>query len=56
MYDGTEYHFMPWGRTKPTVILHSQWEDVQFRVESLNTLIWMKDFMVSDVLIHLRVL
>ena len=37
---------MPWGRTKPTVILHSQWEDVSYRVETLNTLIWMYDFMV----------
>ena len=47
VYDGTQYHFMPWSRTKPTVILHSEWEDVEYRVGALNTLIWMKDFMVT---------
>ena len=49
VYDGTQYHFMPWSRTKPTVILHSEWEDADYRVGALNILIWMRDFMVTAV-------
>ncbi|XP_063692173.1 myoferlin-like isoform X7 [Bolinopsis microptera] len=36
VYDGSHYYYLPWGQTKPCVMLNSQWEDVMFRIESLN--------------------
>ena len=36
VYDGQHYYYLPWGQTKPCVMLTSQWEDVMYRIESLN--------------------
>ena len=49
VYDGTQYHFMPWTSSKPTVILHSQWEDIEFRAQTYNMMLWMVEFMVTTV-------
>lgn len=45
VYDGTHYYFMPWSSSKPAVILHSEWEDVEFRAETFNILQWTLDAM-----------
>ena len=49
VYDGTYYHYMPWTSSKPAVILHSQWEDVEFRAESFNLMNSLLDFMEERV-------
>ena len=49
VYDGTYYHYMPWTSSKPAVILHSQWEDVEFRAESYNLMNSLLEFMEERV-------
>lgn len=36
VFDGTHYYFLPWGGTKPCVVVDSQWEDIGWRLETLN--------------------
>ncbi|XP_071827020.1 myoferlin-like isoform X6 [Apostichopus japonicus] len=38
VYDGCQYHFLPWGENKPLLIINSDWEDITWRLESLNIL------------------
>ncbi|XP_074642408.1 myoferlin-like [Tubulanus polymorphus] len=38
VFDGTFYHFLPWGNTKPCTVVDSHWEDISFRLEALNML------------------
>ncbi|XP_056669045.1 fer-1-like protein 5 isoform X2 [Monodelphis domestica] len=38
VFDGTLYHFMPWQDNKPVVSLISTWEDIGYRMSSLNIL------------------
>ncbi|XP_063694280.1 myoferlin-like isoform X6 [Bolinopsis microptera] len=49
VYDGTHYYFMPWSSSKPAVIIHSEWEDVEFRVETYNTMMWTLEYMEEEV-------
>ncbi|KAJ8025764.1 Dysferlin [Holothuria leucospilota] len=39
VYDGCQYHFLPWGENKPLLIINSDWEDVTWRLECLNILL-----------------
>ena len=39
MFDGCYYYFLPWGETKPCVVVDSHWEDISFRLETLNFLL-----------------
>ena len=48
VYDGSHYHYLPWGQTKPCVMLNSQWEDVTYRIESLNLICRTIDRLVRD--------
>ena len=36
VFDGSHYYFLPWGGTKPCVVVDSQWEDITWRLETLN--------------------
>ncbi|XP_044515542.1 fer-1-like protein 5 [Gracilinanus agilis] len=38
VFDGTLYHHMPWKDNKPVVSLISAWEDISYRLSSLNIL------------------
>lgn len=38
VHDGCQYHFLPWGENKPLLIINSDWEDITWRLESLNIL------------------
>ena len=39
VYDGLKYYFLPWSDNKPLLIVNSDWEDVSFRLDSLNMLL-----------------
>ncbi|XP_067657682.1 myoferlin-like isoform X1 [Haliotis asinina] len=39
VFDGCYYYFLPWGNTKPCVVVDSHWEDISFRLEALNCLL-----------------
>ncbi|XP_038071057.1 myoferlin-like isoform X3 [Patiria miniata] len=39
VYDGCEYYFLPWVENKPLVVINSDWEDVSFRLDTLNLLL-----------------
>ncbi|KAL4231637.1 hypothetical protein ACF0H5_009217 [Mactra antiquata] len=36
VFDGSHYYFLPWGGTKPCVVVDAQWEDISWRLETLN--------------------
>ncbi|XP_052773227.1 myoferlin-like isoform X7 [Mya arenaria] len=36
VFDGSNYYFLPWGGTKPCVDVEAHWEDVSWRLETLN--------------------
>ena len=38
VFDGCFYYFLPWGDTKPCVVIDSHWEDIAFRLETVNFL------------------
>lgn len=38
VFDGCFYYFLPWGDTKPCVVIDSHWEDIGFRLETVNFL------------------
>lgn len=38
VYDGLHYYFLPWLSNKPLIVVDSDWEDISFRLESLNLL------------------
>lgn len=48
VFDGCHYYFLPWANNKPCVAIDSQWEDITFRLESLNMLLAIIDRLVSD--------
>ena len=46
IYDGNKYYYLPWMDQKPCLVVDSQWEDCTYRIESLNTLIFIADTLV----------
>ncbi|XP_076460960.1 myoferlin-like isoform X2 [Babylonia areolata] len=38
VFDGCKYYFLPWGGTKPCVVVDCSFEDVSWRLEALNVL------------------
>ena len=47
LFDGTSYYFLPWENIKPCIQVTSEWEDVTFRLESINQLAKIRFFIVS---------
>ncbi|XP_071949270.1 myoferlin-like isoform X3 [Antedon mediterranea] len=39
VFDGCNYYFLPWSETKPCVIVNSHWEDISFRLDTLNIIL-----------------
>ena len=48
VYDGSYYYYLPWGNTKPCVSVDSHWEDIAFRLDSLNILTRLCERLVSS--------
>ncbi len=46
IFDGCSYYFLPWNDVKPCVQIISYWEDIIFRIESLNQIKHLKSFVV----------
>lgn len=46
VFDGSSYYFLPWGHTKPCVQVSSEWEDIGFRLETINQIEKIKLFIV----------
>lgn len=46
IYDGNKYYYLPWMEQKPCLVVDSQWEDCTYRIECLNTLIFIADTLV----------
>lgn len=51
VFDGNHYHYLPWGLTKPICVVDSHWEDISYRLESLNILLKAKDKLSANIAI-----
>ncbi|XP_041370601.1 myoferlin-like isoform X3 [Gigantopelta aegis] len=49
VFDGCHYYFLPWGGTKPCVVVDSHWEDISFRLEALNLLLKIISSLESNI-------
>ncbi|XP_052821675.1 myoferlin isoform X1 [Octopus bimaculoides] len=49
VFDGCYYHFLPWASTKPCTVVDSAWEDISFRLESLNLFLRIIDLLESNL-------
>ena len=36
LYDGVSSNYLPWDEIKPYCLIESHWEDIRFRLESMN--------------------
>ena len=50
VYDGTNYYYLPWSSAKPCVCVESYWENIAFRLEPLNALLWIFDRLVCNLM------
>ena len=48
VYDGNSQYSLDWGRNKPCLMVDSNWEDCQYRIETLNYLLSIVDYLVSS--------
>ena len=51
VFDGNHYYYLPWGLTKPICVVDSHWEDISYRLESLNILLKAKDKLSANIAI-----
>uniref|UniRef100_A0A3Q3N520 Dysferlin, limb girdle muscular dystrophy 2B (autosomal recessive) n=1 Tax=Labrus bergylta TaxID=56723 RepID=A0A3Q3N520_9LABR len=49
VFDGCHYYYLPWGNIKPVVVLSSEWEDIQPRIEALNRLLAVIDRLEANL-------
>ncbi|TDH01299.1 hypothetical protein EPR50_G00178880 [Perca flavescens] len=49
VFDGNHYYYLPWGDTKPVVILTSYWEDISHRLDSVNILLFIAERLESHL-------
>ena len=46
VFDGCRYNFLPWENKKPCIAVESFWEDISFRIDTINMLLGMSEMMV----------
>lgn len=44
IFDGCSYYFLPWGNVKPCLQVVSYWEDISYRLETINKIKKLKFF------------
>ncbi|CAF0722705.1 unnamed protein product [Brachionus calyciflorus] len=44
VFDGCSYYFLPWGNIKPCMQIVSYWEDISYRLEALNQIKKIKNY------------
>ncbi|XP_060781969.1 myoferlin [Neoarius graeffei] len=49
VFDGNHYYYLPWANTKPVVILTSFWEDISYRLDSVNVILFIADRLQSNI-------
>jgi len=49
VFDGCHYYFLPWADSKPCVTVDCQWEDVTFRLDTVNLLLTVVDKLVTGL-------
>ncbi|XP_076439100.1 myoferlin-like [Babylonia areolata] len=49
VFDGSKYYFLPWGSTKPCVVLDCSFEDISWRLEALNLLLKIIEELEANV-------
>ncbi|XP_052024751.1 uncharacterized protein LOC127673181 [Apodemus sylvaticus] len=49
VFDGNYYYYLPWAHTKPIVTLTSYWEDISYRLDAVNTLLVMAEWLQSNI-------
>ena len=49
VFDGSHYYFLPWSGTKPCVEVEAQWEDISWRLETLNLFEGIISALVSSI-------
>uniref|UniRef100_A0A3Q1AL54 Myoferlin like n=1 Tax=Amphiprion ocellaris TaxID=80972 RepID=A0A3Q1AL54_AMPOC len=49
VFDGNHYYYLPWANTKPVVIVTSYWEDISYRLDSVNVLLFIADRLESHL-------
>ena len=49
VFDGCSYYFLPWGNIKPCMQIVSYWENVSYRLESLNQIKKIKKYVDSCI-------
>ena len=47
VFDGCSYYFVPWGNTKPCIQISSYWEDISYRLETINQIKKLRTYVVS---------
>ena len=53
VFDGCRYNFLPWENKKPCIAVESFWEDISFRLDTINMLMSMVEMMVSVRTLHM---
>uniref|UniRef100_A0A671NYB4 Myoferlin-like n=1 Tax=Sinocyclocheilus anshuiensis TaxID=1608454 RepID=A0A671NYB4_9TELE len=48
VFDGNNYYYLPWADTKPVIAITSFWEDISHRLDSLNTILYISNRLVSE--------
>ena len=48
VFDGCYYYYLPWSDNKPCLTVECSWEDVLFRLESMNLLQSIADRLASQ--------
>ncbi|KAF6018505.1 hypothetical protein EB796_023180 [Bugula neritina] len=50
VFDGCRYNFLPWENKRPCISVESFWEDISFRIDTINILLGIVDMMESRFL------